>query len=85
MSTIETVLVIMLGIGFFVLLVLAIIVLSLLIAIMRRMKRISERAEEATANISDAASLVSSKLAPVAISTLVGIITKKMRNRGKDS
>jgi hypothetical protein len=82
MTTVETVLVIMLAVGFFILLVLSIIVTSLLIIILRRMNRISERAEEATANISQAAATVSSKLAPIAISTLVGIITKKFKGKG---
>lgn len=81
MNTVETVLVIMLAIGFFVLLVLSIIVISLLIAILRRAKRISQRAEEATSNISEAASMIGSKLAPVAISTIVGLITKKLNSR----
>jgi hypothetical protein len=81
MNTVETVLVIMLATGFFILLILSIVIASLLIVIMRRMNRISQRAEEATANISEAASMVGSKLAPIAISTIVGIITKKFRSR----
>lgn len=81
MSTIETILVIMLAVGFFILLVLSIVIASLVIIIVRRLNRISQKAETATANLSNAAAMVSSKLAPVAASTLFGLIAKKLKSR----
>ncbi len=81
MTTIETILVIMLGIGFFILLVLSIVIASLVIIIVRRVNRLSVKAETATENISSAAAMVGTKLAPVAISTLLGLVAKKMKSR----
>jgi Na+-transporting methylmalonyl-CoA/oxaloacetate decarboxylase gamma subunit len=73
----------MLAIGFLVLLILAIVIASIIIVIMRRLNRISQRAKKATANISAAASMLGSKLAPVAISTIVGYIAKRFKNARK--
>lgn len=85
MNTVETVLVILLSVGFIVLLVLSIIIAALVLTIMQRMNRIAEKAETATNNISEAAAGIGSKLAPVAISTLVGLVTKKFKSRkGED-
>lgn len=71
----------MLGIGFFILLVLSIVIASLVIIIVRRVNRLSVKAETATENISSAAAMVGTKLAPVAISTLLGLVAKKMKSR----
>lgn len=71
----------MLAVGFFILLVLSIVIASLVIIIVRRLNRISQKAETATANLSNAAAMVSSKLAPVAASTLFGLIAKKLKSR----
>ncbi|QQR52111.1 hypothetical protein IPG36_06070 [bacterium] len=81
MTTIETILVIMLGVGFFILLVLSIVIASLVVVIVRRINRLSVKAETATENISSAAAMVGTKLAPVAISTLLGLVAKKMKSR----
>jgi hypothetical protein len=84
MTTVETILVIILALGFLVLLTLSIVIASLVITIMRRMNRISRQAEVATSNISSAAASFGTKLAPVAISTLVGLMTKKYKSRKGD-
>lgn len=81
MTTVETILVIMLAIGFLILLIMGIVIAGLIITIMRRMSRIAVKAETATSNISDAAAKVGAKLAPVAISTIVGLVTKKIKSR----
>lgn len=81
MNTVETVLVVILAIGFAVLLILSIVIASLVVTILRRLNRISTKAEQATANISEAAAMVGSKLAPVAVSTIVGLITKKFSGK----
>ncbi|HEY6736517.1 MAG TPA: hypothetical protein VI322_02260 [Candidatus Saccharimonadia bacterium] len=84
MTTVESILVIILAVGFAILLILSIIIASLTLAVLRRINRISEKAEAATSNISEAAALVSSKLAPVAISTALGLIAKKFKSRKGD-
>lgn len=76
MNTVETVLVIILAVGFFALLVLSIILVSIMIAIMRNVKRISDRAEEATSNVAGIVSAVASKVAPLAMS---GVAAAAMR------
>lgn len=84
MNTVETILVILLSVGFLVLLTLSIIIASLLIAIIRRMNRITQKAELATNNLSDAAAKLSSKIAPVALTTILGFLTKKFKSRKGD-
>jgi len=80
-NNVETVLVIMLAIGFATLLVLSIILVSLMIAVMRNVKRVSQRAEEFTANASELASMVSQKVAPFALSAAVAAIARKFKQK----
>lgn len=77
MNEVETVLVILLSVGFITMLVLAIIMISMMIAIMRNVRRITQRAEEATSNVADIASVLGRKIAPVAVSTVVAAIVRK--------
>lgn len=83
MNNVETVLVILLSVGFIILLILSIVLVSILIAIMKNVKRISERAEEATTNISEVAAMVGRKVAPFALSSITTMIMKKFNNRSK--
>jgi cell division protein FtsL len=82
-TTVEQVLIIILAVGFFVLLVLSIILVSLLVAIMRNVKRISERAEEATSNFSELAAMVGRKVAPFALSGIGAMAMKWVKGRMK--
>jgi len=83
MNTVETVLVIVLSVGFLTLIILSIILISLMIAIMKNVRRISKRAEEATGNIADIASMIGTKVVPVAVSTLVAAIVRRFKNKKK--
>ncbi len=83
MTTVETVLVIILAIGFFALLVLSIILVSIMIAIMRNVKRISDRAEEVTSNMSELVAAVGRKVAPFALSGLTAAAVRWFKGRGK--
>jgi cell division protein FtsL len=82
-TTVEQVLIIILAIGFFTLLVLSIILVSILIAIMRNVKRISDRAEEATSNLADVAAMVGRKLAPFALSGVAAAAMRWFKGRHK--
>lgn len=53
------------------LIILSIVLVSIMIAIMKNVQRISARAEEATSNIADVATAIGSRLAPLAASGLV--------------
>jgi hypothetical protein len=82
-NTVETALVILLAVGFVTLLVLAIILVSIMIAIMKNVKRISDRAEAVTSNAADIAAMVSQKLAPFAFSTAFAAALRRFRGKSK--
>lgn len=85
MNTVETVLVIILSIGFLTLLILGIVLTSILIAIMRNVKRLSERAEEATSNVAEMAAMVTRRIAPLALSGVIAAAVKLFKGRkGRD-
>ena len=81
MNTVETILVIMLAIGFVVLLVLAIILTSLMIGVAKNVRRISEKAEEAVENMSDLTAMVGKKVAPIALSAAVAAAMRRFRGK----
>ncbi len=84
MTTVELILVILLSVGFLTLIILSIILVSLMIAIMRNLKRISDRAEVATTNFASFAETLSSKVAPLAASGIIGMLVKRFtRKRGE--
>lgn len=82
MPTAETTLVVFLSTTLLIFLVLAIVATSILIAILKDARKIVERAEEATENVADITKMISSKVAPVAISAAVAAVFKRF---GKDS
>lgn len=83
MTMVETILVILLGASLFILLVLSIVLISLLIAVVRNLRRISKKAEQATENISGLAANLSERLAPVAMSKIAEAIMRRFANRSK--
>ena len=80
MNDVETALVILLSIGFLTLLILSIILVSMMLAVMRNVKRISARAEEVTANAADLAAMVSKKVAPLALSAALAAVMRKFKS-----
>jgi hypothetical protein len=80
-NTAETVLVILLAVGFLALLTLSIILLTMMIAIMKNVRRISQRAEEASANAAEVVSMMGKKFAPIAASTVVAAIMRRFRGK----
>jgi hypothetical protein len=81
MNEIETALVIILSLGFLTLLILSIILVSMMLAIMRNLKRISDRAEEVTANAADLTAMISKKVAPMAVSAAVAAIAGRFKGK----
>lgn len=81
MNTVELALVILLSVGFLTLIILSIIVVSLMLSIMKNLKRIAERAETATNNVASVAESFSRKLAPLAASGILGLIMKRFTNK----
>ena len=82
MNSVETALVIVLSVGMAALLVLSIILVSITISVMKNVQKISERAEEASGNISELVSSFSRKMAPVAASGIISALIKRWRNKG---
>jgi hypothetical protein len=80
-NTVETVLVILLSVGFLTLLILSIIVVSLMLAVMRNVKRISDRAEEVATNAADIAAMVGKRVAPIAVSTVVAAALRRFKGK----
>jgi hypothetical protein len=78
-NTVETALVILLAVGFLVLLILAII----LIAVMKNVRRISDRAEAVTSNAAEITEMIGAKIAPFALSTALGAIFKRAGRKKK--
>ncbi len=83
MNTVELVLVILLSVGFLTLIILSIILVSLMLSIMKNLKRIAERAETATNNVASVAESIGRKVAPLAASGLMGLIMKQFSKKGK--
>ena len=81
MNTVESVLIILLAVGFLALLIMSIILVSMMLAVMKNVRRISERAEEATANVANLAQTVGGKLAPIAVSTLVAALVRRFKGK----
>lgn len=81
MNNVELIWVILLSVGFLVLIILSIILVSLMIAVMRSVRRISQRAEEATANMADIAAVVGKKVAPFAMSAVVAAAMRRFRGK----
>ena len=80
-NTVEFALVVLLSLGFLTLLILSIILVSIMIAVMRNVKRVSERAEQVTANAADLAAMISQKVAPFALSAAVAAIARKLKGK----
>ncbi len=83
MNNVEFALVVLLSVGFLILIVLSIILVSLMLAIMKNIKRISERAESATENVAGIAETISRNLAPLAASGILGMVVKKFTGKRK--
>ena len=86
MNTVELVLVILLSVGFLTLIILSIVLMVLMLAIMKNLKRISDRAEAATSIVAGIVESISDKLVPLATSGLVAALVKRFtsKHRTKD-
>ncbi|MBW4061607.1 hypothetical protein HJC99_03515 [Candidatus Saccharibacteria bacterium] len=84
MNNAEVTLVILLSITLFILLVLSIVVLSIFIKILGNVRKISERAEDVTANLADISAMVGKKVAPVALSAAVAAALRRFKSNSKE-
>jgi hypothetical protein len=77
----QTTLILILSIGFFVLLVLSIVLVASVIIILRRVQRVTSKLESITDNIPDVLKSLGKKIGPVAVTTILGAVTKHLASR----
>lgn len=80
---VPTILVIMLSAGFLVLLFLSIFLVYILIKVISSIRRMAERAEHTTENWTEFLKLFSKRVAPVALTSLIGVMIKRFASRSK--
>lgn len=81
MDTTTSVLLILLAAGYILLLVLAIAFVIILISILRQVKRITDKAEQTTDNLSGLIVSMGKRVAPVALSAVVAAVLRKFKSR----
>jgi hypothetical protein len=83
-NTVETVLVILLSVGFVTLLILSVVLLSIMISIMKNVKRISQRAEEASGNVASIVETIGRRVAPIALSGVATAVLRWFRKKKEE-
>lgn len=83
MSNVESVLLIVLGIGFAVLLVLGIILTVIVIKIFTNVRRVTQRVDDATENINSSIGYIARKFGPGAASFVGSMLWKRAKSSVK--
>ena len=83
MQEIQTILVILLSIGFLVLLIMGIAMVVILIKIMANIRRITQRLDETSENMGEMAKYVGKKVAPAALSALGSVLIRGVKSKVK--
>ena len=83
MNNVEFVLVVLLSVGFLILIILSITIASLMLMIMKRVNRISQKAETATTNIAGLAESLKRSVGPIAASGILGVLIKRFTGKHK--
>ena len=81
MATPETILVVLLSAALLLFLILSIVAAVIFIRILRSVNKMAERAEEATASLSDILKMVGKTMAPVAFSGVVAAAMRRFKNK----
>ncbi len=79
MTTVESVLIIILGVALLLLLILGVVIATLAVGILKNVKHISQKAEETTSNFADIAAMVGKKVAPVALSAAIAAAMRRFK------
>jgi len=83
MQEVQTILIVLLSIGFFILLILGIAIVLVMFKIMTNIRRITQRLDETTENLGDMATYVGKSVAPKAVSVLGSLLWRGVRSRAK--
>lgn len=81
MTGIETVLIVILGVGFGILLILAIVAVVIVVKILKNVQNITQKAEATTENLAQLVFKAGKKIAPLALSSIAGAVFKKFKQR----
>lgn len=79
MSTAMTILIILLGVGFVILLGLTIALILIVMSILKSLKHIALKAERTTDSFSDIAMMVGKRAAPVALSAAIAGALRRLK------
>jgi hypothetical protein len=83
MQEVQTILVVILSIGFVILLIMGIAMVVILIKIMTNIRRITQRLDETTENMGEMAKYVGNKVAPAAMSALGAVLMRSAKSKFK--
>jgi Na+-transporting methylmalonyl-CoA/oxaloacetate decarboxylase gamma subunit len=83
-TTATTVLIIILSAGFIILLSLSIALIIVMMGILRTIRRIADRADKTTESFADVMSMVSKKVAPVALSAAIAAAMRRFKTNSKE-
>jgi hypothetical protein len=83
MQDLQTVLIVLLSIGFGILLIMGIVMVFVLIRIVTNIRHITERLDETSENMGEMVKYVGKKVAPAAISALGSIIVRRVKSKVK--
>ena len=83
MQEVQTILIILLSIGFGVLLILGIIMVVVLIKIMTNIRRVTQRLDETSENMGEMAKYVGKKVAPAAMSAVGSMLMRRAKSKIK--
>jgi uncharacterized membrane protein YciS (DUF1049 family) len=83
MEQLQSVLVVLLGIGFAILLVLGIVMVVIVIKILTNIRRVTQRLDETTSNLNELTKYVGAKLAPAAASAMAAVVWRQVKQAFK--
>ena len=83
MQEVQTILIILLGIGFVVLLIMGIAMVFIFIKIMANIRRITQRLDNTSENMGEMAKYMGRKFAPAALSALGALLVRTAKSKIK--
>lgn len=81
MHSVETILLVILGIAFALMLTLTIVLIVIVIGIVKNVRHITQKAEETTDSFADIAVMIGKRAAPVALSAVAAAAMRRFRSR----
>lgn len=83
MNSVETILLVVLGIAFATMLILSIVLIVIIMGIVKNIRHITQKAEETTDSFADIAVMIGKKVAPVALSAAAAAALRRFKSNKK--